>query len=75
VNILLIFSVVNLKSQAENGKEGVDLALKRIPDIIISDIMMPIMDGIELCKQLKDDVRTTHIFHHYIANSKGFNAG
>jgi signal transduction histidine kinase/ligand-binding sensor domain-containing protein/DNA-binding response OmpR family regulator len=47
--------------QAENGKEGVDLAFKRIPDIIISDIMMPVMDGIEACRLLKEDLRTTHI--------------
>lgn len=47
--------------QAENGKEGVEMASSRIPDIIISDIMMPVMDGIELCRQLKEDLRTTHI--------------
>jgi len=47
--------------EATNGKEGVDLAIKRIPDIILSDIMMPLMDGIELCKILKEDMRTSHI--------------
>ncbi len=46
---------------AQNGKTGLDIALDRIPDIIISDIMMPLMDGIELCKQLKEDMRTCHI--------------
>lgn len=46
---------------ANNGEEGKQRALNRIPDIIISDIMMPVMDGITLCRQLKDDVRTSHI--------------
>lgn len=46
---------------ANNGEEGKLQALNRIPDIIISDIMMPIMDGTTLCRQLKADVRTSHI--------------
>lgn len=46
---------------ATNGKEGLEQAQKYIPDIIISDIMMPIMDGIEFCKLVKEDVRTSHI--------------
>ncbi|WP_456423006.1 ATP-binding protein [Lutibacter sp.] len=47
--------------QAANGKEGIELALKYVPDIIISDVMMPIKDGIELCNTLKVDERTNHI--------------
>ncbi len=45
----------------KNGKEGIDLAIKHIPDIIISDIMMPVKNGIELCNTLKGDECTSHI--------------
>ena len=46
---------------AKNGKEGWELAQSHIPNIIVSDIMMPEMDGIELCRLVKDNMLTSHI--------------
>lgn len=46
---------------AANGDSGINEAFRLIPDVIISDIAMPIKDGFELCKTLKEDVRTSHI--------------
>ncbi len=47
--------------EASNGKEGFDLAVKYIPDIIISDLLMPEMSGDAFCKKIKKDERTSHI--------------
>lgn len=47
--------------EAKDGKEGLLKAVKYIPDIILCDIMMPVMDGIECCKRLKQEVQTSHI--------------
>lgn len=47
--------------EAENGKKAIDLAFTTFPDLIISDIMMPEMDGIEMSKVLKTDEKTSHI--------------
>lgn len=46
---------------ANNGKEGWELAQSYIPNVIVSDIMMPVMDGIELCHLVKDSMLTSHI--------------
>ena len=46
---------------AENGEEGVKVARKEIPDLIITDVMMPVMDGFECCRILKEDLKTCHI--------------
>ncbi len=48
-------------AQARNGSEAMDQALSDIPDMIISDILMPVMDGFTLCKIVKTDERLKHI--------------
>jgi signal transduction histidine kinase/DNA-binding response OmpR family regulator len=46
---------------AVNGEEGINKALEYVPDIIVSDIMMPVMDGIRMLEVIKNDLRTSHI--------------
>ncbi|MEP5614083.1 MAG: response regulator [Cyclobacteriaceae bacterium] len=47
--------------EAKNGKEGLSLAQEIVPDLIVSDVMMPQMDGFELTAKLREDVKTSHI--------------
>ena len=47
--------------EAEDGEKGLQLAEELIPDLIVSDIMMPKMDGYDLCKELKSNIKTNHI--------------
>ncbi|NMM49289.1 hybrid sensor histidine kinase/response regulator transcription factor [Marinigracilibium pacificum] len=47
--------------EASNGEEALELAIDEVPDLVISDVMMPVMDGISLCKNLKTNTKTSHI--------------
>jgi DNA-binding response OmpR family regulator/two-component sensor histidine kinase len=46
---------------AANGREGLEIAFREIPDIVITDIMMPQLDGMAFCEALKKDERTSHV--------------
>lgn len=47
--------------EAANGQEGIQQAMKYVPDAIICDVMMPVMDGMECCQRLKAELQTSHI--------------
>jgi signal transduction histidine kinase/ligand-binding sensor domain-containing protein/DNA-binding response OmpR family regulator len=47
--------------EAENGKKAMNSAIKNSPDLIVSDVIMPVMVGTELCSSIKNDIRTSHI--------------
>ena len=47
--------------EAQDGKIGVRLALEHVPDLIITDLMMPELDGYAVCRQIKSDEKTSHI--------------
>lgn len=47
--------------EAADGEQGVHLAFQEIPDLVLTDLMMPLKDGYEVCQELKQDERTSHI--------------
>ena len=47
--------------EASDGREGLEIARKEVPDLVICDVMMPVMDGLEFTKQLKTNTATSHI--------------
>ena len=47
--------------EAEDGKHGLEVAREQVPDLIVSDVMMPVMNGLEFCQQVKNDVISSHI--------------
>ncbi|MEP7373169.1 MAG: two-component regulator propeller domain-containing protein [Chitinophagaceae bacterium] len=56
-NLYVPFNII----EARNGKEGWQKVLGQHPDLVVSDIMMPEMNGIDLCRKIKEDQRTSHI--------------
>ena len=62
LNLLVqIFSPIYDVSTAVNGKDALDKAKAQQPDIIVSDVMMPVMSGIEMCSKIKTNLETSHI--------------
>lgn len=47
--------------QAADGKDGLGMALKTVPDLIVCDVMMPVMDGLEMCRRVKAETATSHV--------------
>lgn len=74
-----ILHVVSLKLRnagydvvtAENGEEGFDLAVQRVPRLIITDFQMPFMTGLEMCQRLKTDDRTANV-QAFMLTARGF---
>lgn len=67
---------------AENGEQAYQIALKEEIDLIVSDVMMPVMDGFELCNEVKNDINASHIpfilltaQHNLQSRLKGLNNG
>ena len=62
VNYLKLITNKNFRMiRAENGTNGIDMAIYTVPDVIISDVIMPGKNGFEVCETLKNDFRTSHI--------------
>lgn len=59
--MVLVLKVSYKVLEASNGEEGFKLAYKYLPDLVLSDVIMPVSDGIEMCKRIKADGRTCHI--------------
>jgi signal transduction histidine kinase/ligand-binding sensor domain-containing protein/DNA-binding response OmpR family regulator len=59
--LIQLFSESHLVYSAANGHEGLKLTKKHMPDIVISDIAMEVMDGLELCKRIKESEELSHI--------------
>lgn len=59
--IALAFDKDFVVLQASNGSEGLQIAQQNVPDLIICDVMMPVMDGLECCRKLKEGETTSHI--------------
>ena len=57
---------------AQDGEEGLALALDRVPDLVITDYQMPFLSGLDLCEQLKQDPSTAHV-PALLLTARGFN--
>ena len=60
-NMVSLLENYFLVYEAKNGKEGLELALQIFPNLILTDFIMPIMDGVEMCNALKEDINLNHI--------------
>ncbi|WP_281336747.1 two-component regulator propeller domain-containing protein [Flavobacterium eburneipallidum] len=59
--LIQLFSEKHIVYSADNGAEGLELTKKHLPDLVISDIAMTVMDGLELCKKIKENEDLSHI--------------